>query len=143
MIMTIPQGHHEFIEDMIDWLKNNLQNIELLNKTLAIESYLNAIQYIAYKILRFIIDSPTVKRITQPALHQVWLDVKFIEEHMSMATSISARDIKDSMRELYQTLMLLLMDNPMEYLDENKRMEKYIAVKGINVMKICEKFKVY
>ena len=139
---SIPQGHHEYIEDMIDWLKNNMSNIELLNKNLAIETYLNGIQYLAYKMLEFIAKSPSIKRVTQPALYQVWLDLKFIEEHLAMVTNISRSDIKTSMRGLYQTLMLLLMDDPMEYLNEEKRMEKYIAVKGIQVLKICEKFKV-
>jgi len=138
----LPKGHHEFFEDMINWLKSSLGNMEILNKQLAVDNYLFAIQFMTYQMLQYITESPNIKKITQPALYQVWLDLKFIEEHMTMVTSISVSDIKTSMRGFYQTLMLLLMADINEYLDSNKRQEKYKAVKGLHLLKICERFHV-
>ena len=116
--------------------------MEVLNKTLAVESYLNSLQYVAYKMLQFIVDSSTIKKLTQLSLYQIWLDVEFIDKHMAMVTSISASDIKTSIRGIHQTLQLILMDDIMDYLDPAKRSEKYVAVKGDNLLKICQKLQV-
>ncbi len=137
---TVPKGHHEYVEMMITWLKDNLANMEVINKDLAIESYLNSLQYLAVNMLDFII-GPEPKKLTQLSLYQVWLDLNFIEKHMAMVTSISLGDIKTSMREICQTLQLLLMDDIMDYLDPEKHNEKYIKVKGENMKKICDKLK--
>eukprot|EP00830_Metopus_es_P014961 TRINITY_DN4152_c0_g1_i2.p1 TRINITY_DN4152_c0_g1~~TRINITY_DN4152_c0_g1_i2.p1 ORF type:complete len:626 (+),score=111.22 TRINITY_DN4152_c0_g1_i2:503-2380(+) len=138
-VKVVPKGHHVYIEEMVNWLKNNLASMEILSKTLAVESYLNSLQYVCIKMLQIIVESPKAQKINQISLYQVYLDLEFIKKHMAMVTSISPNDIDISTRGLSQTLNLLLMNDISEYFDPTIRNAKYIAVKGINLVAILNK----
>lgn len=132
-----PSEPSSYIVTLTGYLSNIMNSVLLSLPTELKELMLfNAISHTASSILSLPL-SPTVSRISPPAVQQLSLDISHLTSYVN--TLPNAIVLLSSLSELTQTIDLLKTDSPDDFYDISMRNKKYRDVDPLNGPQLLEK----
>ena len=70
--------HHDFVEDLVSFLRSTIVILDLQNKELSKQCYLTTFQHLSSRITEVLANSKTIQYINQAGLLNLYMDYQYL-----------------------------------------------------------------
>ncbi|CDW87391.1 exocyst complex component 6 isoform 2 [Stylonychia lemnae] len=141
-----PDGNnHEFVEDLVLFLRSTIVNLDYQNKELAKQCYLTTFQHLSARITEVLANSKTISQINQAGFINLYQDYLYLTKFAKEQMVDNQQMFEIGMGELQQLISLFTESQVelgvKEILDDDLYRKKYSKINLRKLVLILEKFK--
>eukprot|EP00347_Sterkiella_histriomuscorum_P017453 403349310 len=106
--------HHEFVEDLVMFLRSTIVNLDQQNKELAKQCYLTTFKHLSSRVTEVLANSKTISQINQAGILNLYQDYQYLMKFAKEQMVDNQQMFEIGMGELQQMISLFLESNPEE-----------------------------